>query len=151
MSHRQLYHSIFYMRRWVWTHFNLWFEMIPISVSVILTRSFIRLALSFLHIKDPFSFLLILRYGMKFKIIPFKSIASKLFIREVWILKHSVFSRFLFEFMQEATFVEVINWVKDIISKISHVLAHHSPILIVQRWIKGYLTRKKIGYVYSIM
>ncbi|XP_019383944.1 PREDICTED: leucine-rich repeat and IQ domain-containing protein 3 [Gavialis gangeticus] len=48
---------------------------------------------------------------------------------------------------QEATFVEAINWVKDIISKINHVLAHHTPILIVQRWIRGYLTRKKNGKI----
>ncbi|KAG6933501.1 leucine rich repeats and IQ motif containing 3, partial [Chelydra serpentina] len=47
----------------------------------------------------------------------------------------------------EATVEEDINVVKDTISKINHVLAHHSPILIVQRWIRGYLTRKRFGKI----
>uniref|UniRef100_A0A8C0IJ60 Leucine rich repeats and IQ motif containing 3 n=1 Tax=Chelonoidis abingdonii TaxID=106734 RepID=A0A8C0IJ60_CHEAB len=44
---------------------------------------------------------------------------------------------------------EEINVVKDINAKINHILAHHSPVVIVQRWIRGYLTRKRFGYVHS--
>uniref|UniRef100_A0A674ITQ6 Leucine rich repeats and IQ motif containing 3 n=1 Tax=Terrapene triunguis TaxID=2587831 RepID=A0A674ITQ6_9SAUR len=44
------------------------------------------------------------------------------------------------------TVEEEINVVKDIIAKINHILAHHSPVVIVQRWIRGYLTRKRFGY-----
>uniref|UniRef100_K7FBR9 Leucine rich repeats and IQ motif containing 3 n=1 Tax=Pelodiscus sinensis TaxID=13735 RepID=K7FBR9_PELSI len=45
---------------------------------------------------------------------------------------------------KEAIVEENINVVKDIISKINHILAHHSPVVIVQRWIRGYLTRKRL-------
>ncbi|XP_074858662.1 leucine-rich repeat and IQ domain-containing protein 3 [Carettochelys insculpta] len=48
---------------------------------------------------------------------------------------------------KEATVEENINVVKDIISKINRILAHHSPILIVQRWIRGYLTRKRFSKI----
>ncbi|CAM5162380.1 unnamed protein product [Natator depressus] len=48
---------------------------------------------------------------------------------------------------KEATVEEDINVVKDIISKINHILAHHSPVVIVQRWIRGYLTRKRFGKI----
>uniref|UniRef100_A0A674JRR6 Leucine rich repeats and IQ motif containing 3 n=1 Tax=Terrapene triunguis TaxID=2587831 RepID=A0A674JRR6_9SAUR len=46
---------------------------------------------------------------------------------------------------------EEINVVKDIIAKINHILAHHSPVVIVQRWIRGYLTRKRFGYVHFFL
>nr|XP_025044132.1 leucine-rich repeat and IQ domain-containing protein 3 [Pelodiscus sinensis] len=48
---------------------------------------------------------------------------------------------------KEAIVEENINVVKDIISKINHILAHHSPVVIVQRWIRGYLTRKRLGKI----
>ncbi|CAM4712031.1 leucine-rich repeat and IQ domain-containing protein 3 [Lepidochelys kempii] len=48
---------------------------------------------------------------------------------------------------KEATVEEDINVVKDIISKINHILAHHSPVVILQRWIRGYLTRKRFGKI----
>ncbi|XP_050816995.1 leucine-rich repeat and IQ domain-containing protein 3 isoform X3 [Gopherus flavomarginatus] len=48
---------------------------------------------------------------------------------------------------KEATVEEEINVVKDIIAKINHILAHHSPVVIVQRWIRGYLTRKRFGKI----
>uniref|UniRef100_A0A8D2IYH7 Leucine-rich repeat and IQ domain-containing protein 3 n=1 Tax=Varanus komodoensis TaxID=61221 RepID=A0A8D2IYH7_VARKO len=40
------------------------------------------------------------------------------------------------------TFQEEMKTVRDIISKINYVLAHHSPVLIIQKWIRGYLIRK---------
>nr|XP_013800580.1 PREDICTED: leucine-rich repeat and IQ domain-containing protein 3 isoform X1 [Apteryx mantelli mantelli]XP_013800581.1 PREDICTED: leucine-rich repeat and IQ domain-containing protein 3 isoform X1 [Apteryx mantelli mantelli]XP_013800582.1 PREDICTED: leucine-rich repeat and IQ domain-containing protein 3 isoform X1 [Apteryx mantelli mantelli] len=46
---------------------------------------------------------------------------------------------------KEGNAEEALNRVKDVISKINRVLAHHSPIIIVQRWIRGYLTRKRLG------
>uniref|UniRef100_A0A8C8RIB8 Leucine-rich repeat and IQ domain-containing protein 3 n=1 Tax=Pelusios castaneus TaxID=367368 RepID=A0A8C8RIB8_9SAUR len=49
---------------------------------------------------------------------------------------------------KEPTFEEDIRVVKYIISKINHILAHHSPVVIVQRWIRGYLTRKRFWYVH---
>ncbi|XP_077680645.1 leucine-rich repeat and IQ domain-containing protein 3 [Eretmochelys imbricata] len=52
---------------------------------------------------------------------------------------------------KEATVEEDINVVKDIISKINHILAHHSPVVILQRWIRGYLTRKRFGYVHFFL
>ncbi|KAM9129899.1 leucine-rich repeat and IQ domain-containing protein 3 [Pangshura tecta] len=48
---------------------------------------------------------------------------------------------------KEATVEEEINVVKDIIAKINHILAHHSPVVIIQRWIRGYLTRKRFGKI----
>ncbi|XP_068808694.1 leucine-rich repeat and IQ domain-containing protein 3 [Struthio camelus] len=46
---------------------------------------------------------------------------------------------------REGNAEEALSRVKDVISKISHVLAHRSPIIIVQRWIRGYLTRERLG------
>ncbi|XP_070602266.1 leucine-rich repeat and IQ domain-containing protein 3 isoform X2 [Erythrolamprus reginae] len=43
---------------------------------------------------------------------------------------------------KETTFQEEMKTVRNIISKINHVLVHHSPVLIIQRWIRGYLSRK---------
>ncbi|XP_013910767.1 PREDICTED: leucine-rich repeat and IQ domain-containing protein 3 [Thamnophis sirtalis] len=43
---------------------------------------------------------------------------------------------------KDTNFQEEMKIVRNIISKINHVLVHHSPILIIQRWIRGYLSRK---------
>ncbi|XP_034636161.1 leucine-rich repeat and IQ domain-containing protein 3 isoform X2 [Trachemys scripta elegans] len=59
----------------------------------------------------------------------------------------SFFLDFCHASRKEATIEEEINVVKDIIAKINHILAHHSPVVIVQRWIKGYLTRKRFGKI----
>ncbi|XP_065410130.1 leucine-rich repeat and IQ domain-containing protein 3 isoform X3 [Chrysemys picta bellii] len=59
----------------------------------------------------------------------------------------SFFLDFCHASRKEATVEEEINVVKDIIAKINHILAHHSPVVIVQRWIKGYLTRKRFGKI----
>ncbi|CAH2311037.1 leucine-rich repeat and IQ domain-containing 3 [Pelobates cultripes] len=37
--------------------------------------------------------------------------------------------------------------VRDLFTKINHVLAHCSPVLIIQRWIRGFLTRKRLGII----
>uniref|UniRef100_A0A8C7ATC2 Leucine rich repeats and IQ motif containing 3 n=1 Tax=Neovison vison TaxID=452646 RepID=A0A8C7ATC2_NEOVI len=43
---------------------------------------------------------------------------------------------------QGSTYDDEINNIKHIISKINEILAHNSPVLIVQRWIRGFLVRK---------
>ncbi|XP_062974094.1 leucine-rich repeat and IQ domain-containing protein 3 [Elgaria multicarinata webbii] len=43
---------------------------------------------------------------------------------------------------KETTFREEMKMIRGIISKINYVLAHHSPVLIIQKWIRGYLIRK---------
>uniref|UniRef100_A0A8D0E5L8 Leucine-rich repeat and IQ domain-containing protein 3 n=1 Tax=Salvator merianae TaxID=96440 RepID=A0A8D0E5L8_SALMN len=43
---------------------------------------------------------------------------------------------------KETTFQEEMKMVREIISKINYVLSHHSPVLIIQKWIRGYLIRK---------
>lgn len=43
---------------------------------------------------------------------------------------------------KERTFQEEIKMVREIISKINHIQSHYSPVLIIQRWIRGYLIRK---------
>ncbi|XP_063283294.1 leucine-rich repeat and IQ domain-containing protein 3 [Pelobates fuscus] len=37
--------------------------------------------------------------------------------------------------------------VRDLFTKINHVLVHCSPVLIIQRWIRGFLTRKRLGII----
>ncbi|XP_053099137.1 leucine-rich repeat and IQ domain-containing protein 3 isoform X2 [Hemicordylus capensis] len=43
---------------------------------------------------------------------------------------------------KDSTFQEEMKMVKEIISKINHILAHYSPVVIIQKWIRGYLIRK---------
>ncbi|KAJ7332592.1 hypothetical protein JRQ81_014772 [Phrynocephalus forsythii] len=45
---------------------------------------------------------------------------------------------------KEITFQEEMKRVREIISKINSVLAHHSPVVIIQKWIRGYLIRKRL-------
>ncbi|XP_020650339.3 leucine-rich repeat and IQ domain-containing protein 3 isoform X1 [Pogona vitticeps] len=45
---------------------------------------------------------------------------------------------------KEITFQEEMKRVREIISKINYVLAHHSPVVIIQKWIRGYLIRKRL-------
>uniref|UniRef100_UPI00398F70BD leucine-rich repeat and IQ domain-containing protein 3-like isoform X4 n=1 Tax=Pristiophorus japonicus TaxID=55135 RepID=UPI00398F70BD len=37
-----------------------------------------------------------------------------------------------------------LNHIRELFSTINSILAHQSPLLIIQRWIRGYLTRKKL-------
>ncbi|XP_072610975.1 leucine-rich repeat and IQ domain-containing protein 3 isoform X4 [Vulpes vulpes] len=46
---------------------------------------------------------------------------------------------------QGSTYDDEINNIKHIISKINGILAHNSPVLIVQRWIRGFLVRKNMS------
>ena len=45
------------------------------------------------------------------------------------------------------TYEDEIDNIKYIISKINEILAHNSPVLIIQRWTRGFLVRKKMRYV----
>uniref|UniRef100_A0A5F9C3L7 Leucine rich repeats and IQ motif containing 3 n=1 Tax=Oryctolagus cuniculus TaxID=9986 RepID=A0A5F9C3L7_RABIT len=45
---------------------------------------------------------------------------------------------------QGATYEDEIDNIKYTISKINEILAHTSPVLIVQRWIRGFLVRKSL-------
>ncbi|KAM8791751.1 leucine-rich repeat and IQ domain-containing protein 3 [Rhynchonycteris naso] len=47
-----------------------------------------------------------------------------------------------------STYEDHINNIKDIISKINEILAHNSPVLIVQRWIRGFLVRKSLSSLF---
>uniref|UniRef100_A0A2I2ZKR9 Leucine rich repeats and IQ motif containing 3 n=1 Tax=Gorilla gorilla gorilla TaxID=9595 RepID=A0A2I2ZKR9_GORGO len=49
---------------------------------------------------------------------------------------------------QGTTYEEEINNIKHITSKINAILAHNSPVLIVQRWIRGFLVRKNLSPVF---
>ncbi|XP_053248025.1 leucine-rich repeat and IQ domain-containing protein 3 [Podarcis raffonei] len=48
---------------------------------------------------------------------------------------------------KETTFQEEMEMVKKIISKINYILSFHSPVLIIQKWIRGYLIRKVLCLV----
>ncbi|XP_008112298.1 leucine-rich repeat and IQ domain-containing protein 3 isoform X2 [Anolis carolinensis] len=45
---------------------------------------------------------------------------------------------------KEIAYQEEMKMIREIISKINFVLAHHSPVLIIQKWIRGYLIRKRL-------
>ncbi|XP_042190990.1 leucine-rich repeat and IQ domain-containing protein 3 isoform X2 [Callorhinchus milii] len=49
-----------------------------------------------------------------------------------------------------STFHEEMKQIKNLIATINCILAHNSPVLIIQRWNRGYLTRKMLGKVPSI-
>ena len=52
---------------------------------------------------------------------------------------NATFFTFLF---QGATFENHLSSVRATLAEINTVLAHHSPVLIIQRWFRGHLTRK---------
>ncbi|XP_029474542.1 leucine-rich repeat and IQ domain-containing protein 3 isoform X2 [Rhinatrema bivittatum] len=64
-------------------------------------------------------------------------------------LNPRLFLNFLPVLRKKASFQDEINVVKGIISKINQILAHNSPVLIVQSTIRGYLTRKRIRKIPS--
>nr|XP_056700735.1 leucine-rich repeat and IQ domain-containing protein 3 [Euleptes europaea] len=47
-------------------------------------------------------------------------------------------------FGKETTFRKEMKMVRKIISKINHILSLYSPILIIQKWVRGYLQRKRL-------
>ncbi|XP_003784360.1 leucine-rich repeat and IQ domain-containing protein 3 [Otolemur garnettii] len=64
---------------------------------------------------------------------------------------HRLFFNFCPALRKGSTYEDEINNIKYIISKINKILAHNSPVLIVQRWIRGFLVRKKLSpfFVYK--
>ncbi|KAF6344987.1 leucine rich repeats and IQ motif containing 3 [Rhinolophus ferrumequinum] len=49
---------------------------------------------------------------------------------------------------QGSTYEDEVNNIKHVISKINEILAHNSPVLIVQRWIRGFLVRKRLSSLF---
>nr|KAF6444368.1 leucine rich repeats and IQ motif containing 3 [Molossus molossus] len=47
-----------------------------------------------------------------------------------------------------STYEDEINNIKFIILKINEIMAHNSPILIIQRWIRGFLIRKRLSSLF---
>ncbi|XP_034874163.1 leucine-rich repeat and IQ domain-containing protein 3 [Mirounga leonina] len=58
---------------------------------------------------------------------------------------HRLFFNFCPALKKGSTYDDEINNIKHIISKINEILAHNSPVLIVQRWIRGFLVRKNMS------
>ena len=44
---------------------------------------------------------------------------------------------------QHYTFSEEMALIVQTQTRINHILAHHSPVLIVQKFVRGFLTRKR--------
>ncbi|XP_049559141.1 leucine-rich repeat and IQ domain-containing protein 3 isoform X2 [Orcinus orca] len=61
---------------------------------------------------------------------------------------HRLFFNFCPALKKGSTYENEIDNIKVIISKINEILAHNSPVLIVQRWIRGFLVRKKVSHLF---
>ncbi|XP_006831153.1 PREDICTED: leucine-rich repeat and IQ domain-containing protein 3 [Chrysochloris asiatica] len=61
---------------------------------------------------------------------------------------HRLFFNFCPALRKGTTYEDEINNIKHIISKINEILAHNSPVLIIQRWIRGFLVRKKLRHIF---
>ncbi|XP_057552898.1 leucine-rich repeat and IQ domain-containing protein 3 [Hippopotamus amphibius kiboko] len=61
---------------------------------------------------------------------------------------HRLFFNFCPALKKGSTYEDEIDNVNYIISKINEILAHNSPVLIVQRWIRGFLARKKMSCLF---
>ncbi|XP_048458189.1 leucine-rich repeat and IQ domain-containing protein 3-like [Rhincodon typus] len=48
---------------------------------------------------------------------------------------------------QISTWCTELRWIRSLLSTINNILAHRSPVLIIQRWFRGFLVRKKLGIV----
>ncbi|XP_005656186.1 leucine-rich repeat and IQ domain-containing protein 3 isoform X4 [Sus scrofa] len=57
---------------------------------------------------------------------------------------HRLFFNFCPSLKKGSTYEDEIGNIKYITSKINEILSHNSPVLIVQRWIRGFLVRKKM-------
>ncbi|XP_012872291.1 PREDICTED: leucine-rich repeat and IQ domain-containing protein 3 [Dipodomys ordii] len=57
---------------------------------------------------------------------------------------HRLFFNFCPALKKGSSYEDEINNIKFIISRINTILAHNSPVLIVQRWIRGFLVRKEL-------
>uniref|UniRef100_A0A673U442 Leucine rich repeats and IQ motif containing 3 n=1 Tax=Suricata suricatta TaxID=37032 RepID=A0A673U442_SURSU len=58
---------------------------------------------------------------------------------------HRLFFNFSPALKKGSTYDDELNNIKYVISKINEILAHNSPVLIVQRWIRGFLVRKNMS------
>nr|XP_020138027.1 leucine-rich repeat and IQ domain-containing protein 3 isoform X1 [Microcebus murinus] len=58
---------------------------------------------------------------------------------------HRLFFNFCPALRKGTTYEDEIDNIKYITSKINEILAHNSPVLIVQRWIRGFLVRKSLS------
>ncbi|XP_023975636.1 leucine-rich repeat and IQ domain-containing protein 3 [Physeter macrocephalus] len=61
---------------------------------------------------------------------------------------HRLFFNFCPALKKGSTYEDEIDNIKCIISKINEILAHNSPVLIVQRWMRGFLVRKKVSHLF---
>ncbi|KAM5323327.1 leucine-rich repeat and IQ domain-containing protein 3 [Glossophaga mutica] len=61
---------------------------------------------------------------------------------------HRLFFNFCPALKKGSTYKDEINNIKYIISKINEIMAHNSPVLIIQRWIRGYLVRKYLSSLF---
>ncbi|KAM9685452.1 leucine-rich repeat and IQ domain-containing protein 3 [Trichechus inunguis] len=61
---------------------------------------------------------------------------------------HRLFFNFCPALRKGTTYEDEISNIKHIISKINEILAHNSPVLIIQRWIRGFLVRKKLSHLF---
>ncbi|XP_036112677.1 leucine-rich repeat and IQ domain-containing protein 3 [Molossus molossus] len=61
---------------------------------------------------------------------------------------HQLFFNFCPALKKGSTYEDEINNIKFIILKINEIMAHNSPILIIQRWIRGFLIRKRLSSLF---
>uniref|UniRef100_A0A8D0QPH9 Leucine rich repeats and IQ motif containing 3 n=1 Tax=Sus scrofa TaxID=9823 RepID=A0A8D0QPH9_PIG len=61
---------------------------------------------------------------------------------------HRLFFNFCPSLKKGSTYEDEIGNIKYITSKINEILSHNSPVLIVQRWIRGFLVRKKMSHLF---
>ncbi|KAL1772244.1 leucine-rich repeat and IQ domain-containing protein 3 [Sigmodon hispidus] len=58
---------------------------------------------------------------------------------------HRLFFNLCPALIKGTTYEDEIKNIKQIISRINGILAHNSPVLIVQRWVRGFLVRKRLS------
>ncbi|XP_038167350.1 leucine-rich repeat and IQ domain-containing protein 3 [Arvicola amphibius] len=57
---------------------------------------------------------------------------------------HRLFFNICPALIKGTTYEDEISTIKHVISRINGILAHNSPVLIVQRWIRGFIVRKHL-------
>ncbi|XP_004002132.3 leucine-rich repeat and IQ domain-containing protein 3 isoform X1 [Ovis aries] len=61
---------------------------------------------------------------------------------------HRLLFNFCSALKKGSTYEDEIDNIKHIISKVNEILAHNSPVLIIQRWTRGFLVRKKVSHLF---
>nr|XP_044993818.1 leucine-rich repeat and IQ domain-containing protein 3 isoform X2 [Jaculus jaculus] len=61
---------------------------------------------------------------------------------------HRLFLNICPALVKGTTYEDETNNIKYIISRINEIMAHNSPVLIIQRWIRGYLVRKELSALF---